>query len=74
MLESADIIIEVLDARDPLSCRNRELEAKILGMPGEKKIILALNKIDLVPVKVAEAWLKYLRREFATILFKANTQ
>jgi len=41
--------LEVLDARDPLSCRCRDLEAKILGMVGEKKIILVLNKIDLVP-------------------------
>jgi Predicted GTPases len=38
-----------LDARDPLGCRNREIEAKIMGMPGQKKIILVLNKIDLVP-------------------------
>jgi nuclear GTP-binding protein len=41
--------LEVIDARDPMSCRCKELEATILGMPGEKKIILVLNKIDLVP-------------------------
>jgi nuclear GTP-binding protein len=74
VLEAADIILEVLDARDPLSCRNRDLEAKILGMPGEKKIILVLNKIDLVPQHVAEKWHAYLKREFAVVLFKANTQ
>jgi len=33
-----------------------------------------LNKIDLVPQHVSEKWLAYLRREFATVLFKANTQ
>lgn len=74
VLEASDIILEVLDARDPLGCRNREVEAKVLGMSGEKKIILVLNKIDLVPQFVVERWLKYLRREFATVLFKANTQ
>lgn len=42
-------------------------------MKGDKKIILVLNKIDLVPAGNAEAWLKYLRREYATVLFKANT-
>lgn len=73
MFTYTQIIIEVLDARDPLSCRNRDLEAQILSMSGEKKLILVLNKIDLVPTKIAEAWLKYLRREFATVLFKANT-
>jgi nuclear GTP-binding protein len=38
-----------------------------------KKIILILNKIDLVPSGNAEAWLKVLRREYATVLFKGNT-
>jgi nuclear GTP-binding protein len=32
-----------------MACRCKLLEAEILGMPGEKKIILVLNKIDLVP-------------------------
>jgi len=42
-------------------------------MPGEKKIILVLNKIDLVPEEITKAWLKYLRREYATIIFKASS-
>jgi len=41
--------LEVLDARDPQACRCKQLEAEICGMPGEKKIILVLNKIDLIP-------------------------
>jgi hypothetical protein len=39
-----------------------------------KKIILVLNKIDLVPAEVVTEWLKVLRREFPTIAFKASTQ
>jgi len=74
VLTASDIILEVLDARDPMGCRNRELEAKILGMPGEKKIILVLNKIDLVPQQITQKWVTQLRKEFPTILFKANTQ
>lgn len=49
VLEASDIILEVLDARDPESCRCRRIEAEALGMSGNKKIILILNKIDLVP-------------------------
>jgi nuclear GTP-binding protein len=74
VLTASDIVLEVLDARDPMGCRNKELEAKILGMPGNKKIILILNKIDLVPQQITQKWLNILRREFPTILFKANTQ
>jgi nuclear GTP-binding protein len=51
VIESSDVILEVLDARDPMSCRSKDLETQILShKTGEKKIILVLNKIDLVPM------------------------
>lgn len=74
ILEMADIIVEVLDARDPVSCRCREAEKLISGMKGEKKLILVLNKIDLVPLPIVYAWKKELEKEYAVVLFKANTQ
>lgn len=75
VLEESDIILEVLDARDPMGCRNRDMEAEIQGMDsGRKKLILVLNKIDLVPMPVVMAWKKELEREYACVLFKANTQ
>eukprot|EP00330_Aristerostoma_sp_ATCC50986_P006061 CAMPEP_0114590204 /NCGR_PEP_ID=MMETSP0125-20121206/12495_1 /TAXON_ID=485358 ORGANISM="Aristerostoma sp., Strain ATCC 50986" /NCGR_SAMPLE_ID=MMETSP0125 /ASSEMBLY_ACC=CAM_ASM_000245 /LENGTH=206 /DNA_ID=CAMNT_0001787543 /DNA_START=63 /DNA_END=680 /DNA_ORIENTATION=- len=56
VVEASDIILEVLDARDPLGCRCQELERKIMGMPGSKKLILVLNKIDLVPTNILDKW------------------
>ncbi len=50
VIENSDVILEVLDARDPLSCRSKELESQILAQKDEKKIILIINKIDLVPM------------------------
>jgi nuclear GTP-binding protein len=50
VIEASDIILEILDARDPQGCRNKDIEALIQSMPGEKKIILVVNKIDLVPM------------------------
>lgn len=43
-------------------------------MGDDKKIILVLNKIDLVPLDVVNSWVKVLRREFAVVPFKGNTQ
>ena len=43
-------------------------------MGGDKKIILVLNKIDLIPIENAHAWQNYLRREYPVVLFKANLQ
>lgn len=74
VIENSDVILEVLDSRDPLSCRSKELENTILSKRGDKKIILVLNKIDLIPVQNAIDWQKYLSREFGCVLFKANTQ
>lgn len=72
VLEHADVILEVLDVRDPLGCRAYavEEEAHKLG----KRVVLILNKIDLVPRANAKAWLEYLRKDFPTLPFKASTQ
>jgi len=69
VIANADVIIEVLDARDPASCRSNELEKEILA--AGKKLVLLLNKIDLVPRHAVEAWKKHLQRSFPTITFKA---
>merc|ERR1712226_1546155 len=61
--------IEVLDARDPSSCRSQELEKEVLA--AGKKLVLLLNKIDLVPKHAVEAWKKHLQRSFPTVTFKA---
>ena len=74
VIENSDVILEVLDARDPLTCRNKELENKIKSGKNSKKIILVLNKIDLIPVQSAIDWQKYLSNEFPCVLFKSNTQ
>ena len=65
-------MLEVLDARDPQGSRNRELEIAMQGQG--KRVVLVLNKIDLVPPENARAWLKTLRSELPCVLFKASMQ
>ena len=72
LMTESDILLEVLDARDPLSCRSYATETLALGQG--KKIVLILNKIDLVPRDNVEKWLKYLRHDFPTLAFKSSTQ
>jgi len=74
VVEKADVILEVLDARDPMACRAPDVESFILGLGKGKKIVLVLNKIDLVPGPVVTKWVEYLRRFFPTFAFKASTQ
>ena len=42
-LDSADVIVQILDARDPMSCRSQHLEA--LAKENGKKMLLVVNKI-----------------------------
>ncbi|XP_054421707.1 guanine nucleotide-binding protein-like 3-like protein isoform X1 [Pteronotus mesoamericanus] len=74
VVEYSDVILEVLDARDPLGCRCFQMEEAVLRAEGSKKLVLVLNKIDLVPKKIVEKWLDYLRNELPTVAFKASTQ
>ncbi|XP_045851525.1 guanine nucleotide-binding protein-like 3-like protein isoform X2 [Meles meles] len=74
VVEYSDVILEVLDARDPLGCRCFQMEEAVLQAEGNKKLVLVLNKIDLVPKEVVEKWLEYLRNELPTVAFKASTQ
>jgi nuclear GTP-binding protein len=45
VVEAADVILEVLDARDPLAYRCREVEQFIRSADPNKKVVLLLNKI-----------------------------
>jgi len=77
VIAMSDVILEVVDARDPLGCRCKEIEMKVQQMSaegGNKRIIIVLNKIDLVPPEVVTKWVRHLRREFPCVAFKASTQ
>ncbi|CAF0986868.1 unnamed protein product [Rotaria sordida] len=74
VVDASDIIIQVLDARDPLGCRCPQVEEAVLTSGKNKKLILLLNKIDLIPRDNLDKWLKYLRNEFPTIAFRSSTQ
>lgn len=45
VIEMSDVILEVLDARDPQGCRCLALEQRILASSTQKRLILVLNKI-----------------------------
>ncbi len=63
-LKLIDIVIELLDARIPISSRNPDIQELTKG---KKKIIL-LNKCDLADEKINSKWMKKLEREATVIL------
>ncbi|KAF7152608.1 hypothetical protein RHSIM_Rhsim01G0256500 [Rhododendron simsii] len=74
VIDASDVIVEVLDARDPLGTRCVDMERMVLKSGADKHLVLLLNKIDLVPREAVEKWLKYLREELPAVAFKCSTQ
>ena len=58
-LKLIDVVIEILDARIPLSSRNPD----IAKLTENKKKIIVLNKIDLGDNKQNELWRKYFENQ-----------
>ena len=49
VVEAADVVLEVLDARDPLGSRCPQVEQAVISAGADKRLVLVLNKVDLVP-------------------------
>ncbi|ERS98443.1 nuclear GTP-binding protein [Sporothrix schenckii 1099-18] len=76
VVEQADVVLYVLDARDPEGTRSRDVERAVLAAAGGeagKRLILILNKVDLVPPPVLHAWLTHLRGSFPTLPLRASS-
>lgn len=75
VIERADVIIQVLDARDPEGTRSKWVEDEVRKRDAQgKKLLAVVNKIDLVPRENLEQWLRHLRHSFPTMPFKSSTQ
>ena len=56
-LKLVDVVVELLDARLPLSSRNPEIDK----IAGDKPRVLVLNKADIADQKATEAWIEYFK-------------
>ncbi|CCK72701.1 RNA-binding GTPase NUG1 KNAG_0L00800 [Huiozyma naganishii CBS 8797] len=70
VVDASDVILYVLDARDPEGTRSRKVEQAVLQSQG-KRLILILNKVDLIPPSVLEQWMNVLKSSFPTIPLRA---
>jgi nuclear GTP-binding protein len=53
VIDSSDVVIHVLDARDPVGTRCKSIEKYLREEAPHKHLIFVLNKCDLVPTGVA---------------------
>ncbi|KAL0277844.1 UNVERIFIED_CONTAM: hypothetical protein PYX00_004984 [Menopon gallinae] len=72
VIDSSDVVIQVLDARDPLGTRCPKIEKFLRDEKKHKHLIFILNKVDLVPTWVTQRWVAILSSEYPTVAFHAS--
>uniref|UniRef100_A0A6V7LAN1 Nucleolar GTP-binding protein 2 n=1 Tax=Bracon brevicornis TaxID=1563983 RepID=A0A6V7LAN1_9HYME len=72
VIDSSDVILQILDARDPLGTRSPPVEKYLREDKPHKHLIFILNKVDLVPTWVTQRWVAILSREYPTVAFHAS--
>ncbi|XP_036395358.1 nucleolar GTP-binding protein 2 [Megalops cyprinoides] len=72
VIDSSDVIIQVLDARDPMGTRSQSIEAYLKKEKPWKHLIFVLNKCDLIPTWVTKRWVAVLSQEYPTLAFHAS--
>ena len=69
-LKLIDVVVEVLDARIPISSHNPDLE----GIIRNKKRIIILNKSDLSDEKENQRWVEYFKKQnIKAVIVDSNT-
>ena len=73
VLDSSDVVVQVLDARDPDGTRCRRIEQELKQKDRRHKhMIFVLNKCDLVPTWVTRRWVRILSASYPTLAFHAS--
>ncbi|KAH9802772.1 nuclear/nucleolar GTPase 2 [Citrus sinensis] len=72
VIDSSDVVVQVLDARDPQGTRCHHLERHLKEHCKHKHMILLLNKCDLVPAWATKGWLRVLSKEYPSLAFHAS--
>ncbi|KAL8246160.1 hypothetical protein R6Q59_007376 [Mikania micrantha] len=61
VVERSDLLVMVVDARDPLFYRCPDLEAYAREIDEHKRTLLLINKADLLPYSVRLKWAEYFQ-------------
>jgi large subunit GTPase 1 len=69
VLERSDLVVTVVDARNPLFYRCCDLEAYVQEIDIHKRTMLLVNKADLLPVHIRQKWAKYFHSQGILYLF-----
>ncbi|KAL6854212.1 GTP-binding protein, HSR-1 related [Trichoderma novae-zelandiae] len=61
VIERSDLIVQIVDARNPLLFRSEDLESYVKAVDPKKENLLLINKADMMTAKQRKAWATHLR-------------
>ncbi|RLF04457.1 MAG: GTP-binding protein [Thermoprotei archaeon] len=72
IINRADVVLEVVDARNPMATRSSRLE-QMVKKKG-KQLLIVLNKGDLVPIEILKAWTRYFKSQGIPAVYMAASK
>ncbi|KAJ7084757.1 NUC091 domain-containing protein [Mycena crocata] len=72
VIDSSDVILHILDARDPLGTICESVLEYVKKEKSHKQVVLVINKCDLVPNWVTARYIQHLTPRYPTIAFHAS--
>ncbi|KAG7166198.1 large subunit GTPase 1 homolog [Homarus americanus] len=72
VIEKSDVVVQILDSRNPLLFRCEDLEAYVKEVNPDKDNLLLINKSDFLTESQREAWAEYFRqKDIKAVFFSA---
>ncbi|KAJ5099781.1 Large subunit GTPase 1 [Penicillium argentinense] len=62
VIERSDLVVQIVDARNPLQFRSEDLENYVKEIDPRKKNLLLVNKADMLSLKQRETWADYFEK------------
>ncbi|GIK00473.1 hypothetical protein Aspvir_004498 [Aspergillus viridinutans] len=62
VIERSDVVVQIVDARNPLMFRSEDLENYVKEIDPKKQNLLLVNKADMLTEKQRETWADYFER------------
>ncbi|KAI0146372.1 putative ribosome biogenesis GTPase Lsg1 [Xylariaceae sp. FL1272] len=63
VIERSDLVVQIVDARNPLMFRSEDLENYVKDVNPAKKNLLLVNKADMMTTAQRKAWSKYFNEK-----------
>jgi len=69
VIERSDIVVQIVDARNPLLFHNSDLSRYVREVDPSKRNLLLVNKADLLPEHNLRSWKKYFDENGIVFIF-----